>query len=194
MKELIQILGKGGILLLGILLGACSGSSTSDLNPNFPNLSGDGLQAAFAMDASSFGQVIDVAPSFASETGPKELSGALGLIADQEPEDVLCVLIDGVGGNADLEVCNADDASAEAASADAICPNEAVSSSCSSSRGGEGPDFCEVTGATDYVFALINRSDTEVRVAYQVIDVSQQPNKSCKDLNIDEDSIKADTF
>src|SRR6185503_3924808 len=96
------------------------------------------------------------------------------------------------GENADLEVCDSDRVNTETESANGLCPDADVPDRCVSSGAGSGPDFCQVTGAADYAFVLINPTSQAVSVAYQVIDVTGYPNKSCADLNITEDSIQAD--
>ena len=184
------------VLLLAVAAFGCGETGPIDFNPNFPSLGDLGIQPTASVDPTSAGQVIDIAPSVPDDTVPNTilLSGALGAVADQNPEHVICVVTDGAGGNADLAVCDAETASQEATSADRVCPEETGDSHCVSNNPDEAPDFCEVTGARDYVFSLINRSATEVRVAYQVINVTNLPNKSCDDLNITEDSVTADTL
>lgn len=177
-----------------ILVGCGEGFSPEAFNPNFPSLGDTGIQPSASIDPSSEGQVIDVAPSIPSDDTPPvvEYSGAIGTISDQDPENVLCVLIDGEGGNADLAVCEANSANRETTTADHVCPDEIGADHCSSVNEGNEPDYCSVTGARDYVFSIINRGDEEAQVAYQVINVTLLPDQSCEDLNITEDSITAD--
>lgn len=165
------------------------------VNPNFPSLGDTGLQPSTSVDINSQGQVIDIAPSIEDNaaSGITDLSGAVGTFAEQSVETVICVILDGEGGNVDLAVCDADSANRETRSADKVCPDVIGASHCVSVVTSREPDFCTVTGARDYVFSIINRTPNEVRAAYQVVDVTTLPNQSCEDLNITEDSIIADT-
>ncbi len=173
-------------------ISACGDGVTPILNPNFPSV-GPAVQPSASVSLDGEGQVIDLAPSDPeSIDGQASLSGATGSIADQDKDRTLCVLVDAEGGNVDLEVCPADQANQETGSASEVCPDEIGESYCISMNTSIQPDFCEVTGETDYVFALINRSPSEARAVYQVIDVTDRPNQSCDDLGITENSIAAD--
>jgi hypothetical protein len=174
------------------LLGAagCGGNAAlGTVNPNFPDLSDGSTAPGGSINPDDTEQVAVVEP------GPSDQAGKIGTIADRDPSHVLCVVIDpSAGENADLEVCDADRVNTETESVNGLCPDADVASRCASSNAGSGPDFCQVTGASDYAFVLINPTSQAVSVAYQVIDVTGYPNKSCADLNITEDSIRADDF
>ncbi len=184
------------LIIFSAFLAACGATGTSgSANPNFPSLGNPGIEPSSSIDSGSSGKVIDIAPTIPSDivVAATEYSGAIGSVADQLVEQVLCIIIDGNGGNVDLAVCDAESADAETNSADRVCPDEIGESHCVSVEGGAGPDFCEVSGARDYLFSIINRSATEVLVAYQVIDVTTLSTQSCDDLEINEATVTADT-
>lgn len=157
------------------------------VNEHFLDVSETPTEPTASIDKLNTDQVTVVEPDIENK-GAK-----IGTIADIDPAHVLCVVIDPADGDlADLEVCAADKINTETQSAEALCPEADQPSRCASLNGGSGPDFCEVTGSTDYAFVLLNLSAKESTIAYQVIDVSGYPNRSCEDLNITESSIAAD--
>jgi hypothetical protein len=175
------------ILMNASGIGGCGSGAGGDLNPNFPDLSNEPVQPTTAIDPDDTDQVTTV------EAESDDQAGKIGTIADQDPARVLCVIIDPADGNdADLEVCEADRVNEETDSVNGLCPEADAVSRCASSNSGSGPDFCQVTGAPDYAFVIMNLTSEDVTVAYQVVDVTDQPGQSCADLNITEDSIEAD--
>jgi hypothetical protein len=159
------------------------------VNPSFPDLSESSTPPKGSINPDDTEQVTVVEP------GPPDQAGKIGTIADRDPSHVLCVLIDPAEGeDANLEVCDANRVNTETESASGLCPDVEAEDACASNKTGSEPDFCEVTGATDYAFVLINPTSRAVSVAYQVVDVTGYPNKSCGDLNITEDSIRADDY
>lgn len=170
-------------------MGCGSNAALGDVNPHFPDAGDGATTPTGAIEADNTDQVTVIEP------GPSDQAGKIGTIADQDSTHVLCVVIDPSSGeNADLEVCDSNRVNTETESVNGLCPDADVVSRCASSNAGSGPDFCQVTGATDYAFVLMNLSAEAVSVAYQVIDVTGYPGKSCADLNITEDSIQADDF
>lgn len=174
---------------MAVFSGGCNSpsASTGGVNPNFPDIGEEAVSPSASVDPNDQGQVILV------EAGEDEPSGAIGHIADQDPTWVLCVIVDpAADGNTDLEVCDADQANTETASINAVCPVSEAASRCSSGGGGSQPDFCEVTGARDYLFVVRNPTPETVRAAYQVVNVTGYPSLSCADLDITEETILAD--
>lgn len=174
---------------MAVFSGGCNSpsASTGGVNPNFPDIGESAVSPSASVDPNDQGQVILVEP------GEDYPSGAIGYIADQDPTWILCVIVDpAADGNTDLEVCDADQANTETTSINAVCPESEAASRCSSSGGGSEPDFCEVTGARDYLFVVRNPTSDPVRAAYQVVNVTEYPNPSCADLDITEETILAD--
>lgn len=177
------------ILSLLFSLAACSSSSQSPggVNPNFPDV--EGISPATSVDSGNLDQVVVVEPGEDGQTG------RIGTIPDQDPSRTLCVIIDpAAGDDADIEVCDADRANEETTSINGVCPEADAVTRCASRNPGSGPDFCQVTGARDYVFVIMNLTSQPVTVAYQVVDVTGYPTKSCADLAVTEETIQAEDF
>jgi len=171
--------------------GGCSGKAPSAgaINPNFPDLGSGAITPSASVNPNNQDQVVVVEPGSSSQ------NGVLGQIADQETTHAFCVLIDpAADGNADLEVCDASRVNTETPSVNGICPEADAVSRCASSNTGGGPDFCQVTGARDYVFVIMNPTSQPVSVAYEVVDVTGYPHQSCADLGITENTLQADDF
>jgi hypothetical protein len=183
-----------GIALLGLAFfsggsAGCGGGTDArgTVNPNFEDVEDAPIEPATALEPGNADQVTVIEP------GPDNQAGKIGTIADQDPSRVLCVVIDPAAGNdADLEVCEADSVNEETASVNGLCPEADAVTRCASRNAGSGPDFCQVTGAADYAFVIMNLTPEDVTVAYQVVDVTGYPTQSCADLGITEDSIEAD--
>jgi hypothetical protein len=167
----------------------CGGGNAAEgtINPNFADLEDAPVEPAGAVEADNAEQVTVVEP------GPDNQAGKIGTVADRDPSHVLCVIIDPKSGDdADLEVCETDEVNQETASVNGLCPEADAVTRCASRNAGDGPDFCQVTGAADYAFVLMNLTSSDVTVAYQVVDVTGYPAQSCADLGITEDSIVSD--
>lgn len=166
--------------------GGCGGGGSS-LNSNFPDVSDNPVDPTTEIDADNTDQVTTV------ESESDNNTGQIGTIEGQDASRVFCVIIDPASGdNAELEVCELDRVNADTDSVNGLCPEADAVTRCASSNAGSGPDFCQVTGTTDYAFIIMNLSSEDVTVAYQVIDVTDLPGQSCADLGITEDSIQAD--
>jgi len=179
----------GHFLGLGFLgVGGCGNlPSEGQFNENFLDIDPNPTEPTANLEENDTAQVVLV------EHNLRTNGARIGSIADINPDHVLCLIIDPAEGDlADLQVCEADRLSHDTASADALCPESSANSSCSSHNDLSQPDYCEVTGASDYAFVVINDSLEDSTVAYQVVDVTSTPNKSCSDLKIDEESILAD--
>ncbi len=178
------------VFIVPIFAVACGkNGSLGSVNPNFPDAASSSIQPSVSVNPNNQEQVTVV------EAATDSPGAAIGQIADQDPSRTLCVIIDPKAGEeADLEICEGNKANTETTSASGICPDAVAVTRCASRNVGSGPDFCQVTGAPDYIFVIINPSKQPSTVAYQVIDVTGTPNKSCADLNITEDTIKADDF
>lgn len=175
-----------GLLMNTAGVGGCGGGG-SDLNPNFPDLSDKEVEPTTEIVGDNGDQVTTV------EATSDNQGGQIGTITGQDPSHVLCVIIDpSAGDEAELEVCELDRVNGETDSINGLCPEADAVTRCASSNAGSGPDFCQVTGETDYAFILMNLSDNDATIAYEVVDVTDQPGQSCADLNITEDSIQAD--
>ena len=176
------------ILVALVFTAACGGGGGgSTINENFPDLSTSAITPSTDLVADDTEQVVLV------PAGENEQNGMLGTIEKQSAATVLCVIIDpAAGDDADLEVCSAKKANDSASSINGICPKADADTRCASFNTGSGPDFCSVTGTTDYVLVVLNLTAEDAVVAYQVIDVTDQPGQSCADLAITEDSITAD--
>lgn len=182
-----------GIAAIGLVFfsgggaGCGGGNARGTVNANFADVSESPVTPSGAIDP-------DDAEQFAViEPGPDNQGGKIGTIADQDPSHVLCVLIDPAPGeDADLEVCEADQVNTETGSVEGLCPEADLPSRCASRNAGDGPDFCQVTGAADYAFVIMNLTPQTVSAAYRVVDVTGYPAQSCADLGITEDSITAD--
>lgn len=191
-----KIFARAFLLLLMSLTVSCNKSNQGgSVNPNFPDIGNGVISPSASVDTNNQDQVAVIAP------GADNQSGMIGEIADQEASHVFCVIADPANGqDVDLEVCDAARANTETASVNGICPDSVDSTGrasgarCASRNAGSGPDFCQVTGARDYVFVIMNLSAQSVTAAYQVVDVTGQPNKSCADLGITEETIQADDF
>ena len=177
--------------LFVLLFAACSGGTKSagTVNPNFPDVWDGAISPSTSVDTNNLDAVVVVEP------GPENQGGAIGAISEQETSHTLCVIIDpAAGDDSDLEVCEADKANDETTSVNGICPEADAVTRCASRNAGSGPDFCQVTGARDYIFVMMNLTAQPVTVAYQVVDITSLPNKSCADLAITEETIQADDF
>lgn len=185
-----KIFRRALLLLFLSLTISCSKSSQGGLvNTNFPDVATGSIQPSASVDPNNQEQVVVIEP------GSDNQGGTIGQIADQDSAHTFCVIMDPAAGNdADLEVCEANRANSETTSVNGICPEAVAVTRCASRNAGSGPDFCQVMGATDYIFVMMNLTGRPVTVAYQVIDVTGTPNKSCADLNITEDTIQADDF
>lgn len=185
---------KGKVVFFSVLLlvlTGCSGGTKSagTVNPNFPDVWDGTISPSTSVDTNNLDAVVVVEP------GPDNQGGAIGTISEQETSHTLCVIIDPASGNdADLEACEANKANEETTSVNGICPEADAVTRCASHNAGSGPDFCQVTGARDYIFVMMNLTAQPVTVAYQVVDVTSLPNKSCADLGITEETIQADDF
>ncbi|HSA59272.1 MAG TPA: hypothetical protein VLJ37_06260 [bacterium] len=167
--------------------GCGGGAARGTVNANFEDVSEAPVTPAGAIDPDDTEMVTVVEP------GPDDQGGKIGTVADQDPSHVLCVIIDpSPGEDADLEVCESDQVNTETASVEGLCPDADRTSRCASRNAGDGPDFCQVTGAADYAFVLMNLTPQTVSAAYRVVDVTGYPAQSCADLNITENSIRAD--
>jgi len=176
-----------GLLMNASGVGGCGGGGGSDLNSNFPDLSDDAVEPTTEIVGDNADQVTTV------EATDDNQGGQIGTITDQDPSRILCVIIDPAEGDeAQLEVCELDRVNGETDSINGLCPEADAVTRCASSNDGSGPDFCQVTGETDYAFILMNLSDNDSTIAYEVVDVTDLPGQSCADLGITEDSIQAD--
>lgn len=186
----MKLKGKVAFLFV-LLLAACSGGTKNSgtVNTNFPDATGEAISPSTSIETTNLDAVVVVEP------GADNQGGVIGTVSEQEASHTLCVVIDPAeGDDADLEVCDADKANEETTSVNGICPEADVETRCASRNSGSGPDFCQVTGARDYIFVVMNLTAEPVTVAYQVLDVTGQPNKSCADLAITEETIQADDF
>lgn len=190
MKRTILIFLSTFLLALPFWTGTSGcGSQTAagTINPHFEDINDEAIPLTSALAPNNSDQVTVVEPGIDNQ-GAK-----IGSIADIDPARVLCIVIDPAAGDlADLEVCEAERVNTETQSADGLCPEADAVSRCASRNAGSSPDFCQVTGANDYAFILLNPSPEPVTVAFQVVDVTGSPNQSCEDLKIDENSIFAD--
>jgi hypothetical protein len=166
---------------------SCGGDATSMVNNNFPTLPGEPIPVDDPSKTPNEAQLTTINP------GEGDQNGAIGEIDRVNPNQVLCVIIDPAAGDlADLEVCEKSRANESADSVNGICPEADQETRCASANGGNGPDFCQVTGDQEYVMVVLNLTGEAVTVAYQVIDVTDLPNQSCSDLNIAEDTLTGD--
>ncbi|MDX1387225.1 MAG: hypothetical protein R3257_06510 [bacterium] len=166
---------------------SCGGEGTSNVNNNFDSIPNEPIVVADSVDPDDDQQVAMVEP------GEGDQNGVIGEVEMVTPNRVLCIIIDPAAGDlADLEVCEKSRANESADSVNGICPEADQESRCASFNEGSGPDFCQVTGDSEYVILILNFTGDTVTVAYQVIDVTDLPTQSCADLNITEDTITAD--
>ncbi|HSA60435.1 MAG TPA: hypothetical protein VLJ37_12215 [bacterium] len=181
------VAGFSAILLNVSGVGGCGGGGGSDLNPNFPDLSSDPVEPTTEIVGDNTDQVVTI-----NATADNQ-GGLIGTFEGQDASHVFCVIIDPAAGDlAELEVCELDRVNADTDSINGLCPEADAVTRCASSNGDSVPDFCQVTGETDYAFILMNLSDQDAKVAYEVVDVTGLPGQSCADLGITEDSIQAD--
>src|SRR4030095_4753395 len=125
--------------------------------------------------------------------GAGDQNAAIGEVAPVTADRVLCVMIDPRSGEeADLEVCEKSQANPSADSPNGVCPEADQITRCASVNLGSGPDFCQVTGDTEYIFVILNLTSQSSFVAYQVIDVTDLPTQSCAELNSSDASLTAD--
>jgi len=190
MKRTILLFSSTLLLAMPFWTGTsgCGSQTTAGtINPHFDDIDDEAIPPTSALAPDNSDQVTVVEPGIDNQ-GAK-----IGSIADIDPSRVLCVVIDPAAGDlADLEVCEAERVNTETQSADGLCPEADAVSRCASRNVGSGPDFCQVTGANDYAFILINPSAQPSTVAYQIVDVTDSPSQSCADLTIDEGSIETD--
>ncbi len=176
--------------LLAATMTGCAGKSTAagTVNSNFPDVNGSSVSPSASVVPNNQDQVVVVEPGTNG-------NGAIGQVADQDPSRVFCIIIDPAkGGDANLDVCDPSHLNTETPTASSVCTSTAAPSGCSSHNVGDGPDFCQVTGARDYIFVISNPTANAVSVAYEVIDITGYPHQSCADLNITEDTLLADDF
>jgi hypothetical protein len=168
-------------------VGGCGGGGGSDLNSNFPDLQDDPVEPTTEIIGDNTDQVVTI-----EATGDNQ-AGLIGTFEGQDASHTFCVILDPAAGDEiQLEVCELDRVNSETDSINGLCPEADAVSRCASSNDGSGPDFCQVTGESDYAFILMNLSDADATVAYEVVDVTDLPGQSCADLGITEDSITAD--